>query len=107
MEIRIKFVGGPIDGEVATTDRLQDIKVFFPPLDRIVLMYRRNPLDEELVYHYNKELSDRATEQYDKVKNYFDGERPGSLPFLDPPAPEKIQPFSDQLIIDDTEEDEL
>lgn len=101
MEIRIRFVGGPIDGEVATTDRLQDIKVFFPPADRRVLMYRRDPMEEELEYHYDSQLSQQATEQYDKVKAFFDGERPGSLTFIEPPP---LPPFSDQEIIDDTEE---
>lgn len=109
MEIRVRFVGGPIDGEAARVTSLREVQVFFPPTERVVIMYRRDPMVDELVYTYDLPLSTKATEQYDKVREYFNGEEPSVV------AWEEVQaepfdnwgdrPITEFNVIDDTEEE--
>lgn len=101
MEIRVKFEGGPLDGEYGVVDRLDEVKVFFPPNERTVLMYRRN----ELIYSYDLELSKKATEQYDATIQFFDLRKPTVNRFIDPPADaEPEETFSDTPIEESDEE---
>lgn len=88
MEIRIRFEGGPIDGEVARSDSLQDVKVFFPTGERSVLIYRRDPLRDELTYYFDLEMSMRANDKYDETVAYFSKESPSIVAWEDPPESE-------------------
>jgi hypothetical protein len=69
MEIRIRFENGPMHGQTALTDRLDDIKVFFPTNDRRVFVYQRT--EEATVYDFNRDISDNMTERYDESKAWF------------------------------------
>lgn len=102
MELRVKFVGGPLDGEVGLVERLDDVKVFFPPRDRQVLMYRR----DELTYRYDLELSQKATKQYDATIQFFDTKKPTVNKFVErtPADDEPEEKFSDTPIEDSDEE---
>lgn len=89
MEIRIRFEGGPIDGEVARSDSLEDVKAFFPPLDRSVLIYKRDPMRDELTYYFDLELSMKANNRYDATVAFFTKERPSILSWEDVPEKEE------------------
>lgn len=78
MEIRIEFVGGPLDGQTALTDGLDEIKVFFPPNERKVLAYVKF---NEIVYAYDTDYSKRLTDVYDATVEFFGKHEPASLRF--------------------------
>lgn len=99
MEIRVRFDGGPINGEMALSDSLEDVKVFFPPNDRSVLIYKRDPMQDELTYYYDPALSAKGTADYDRVSEYFRGERSSILAWVEQPdTDETTTPFSDTPI---------
>lgn len=116
MEIRIRFEGGPIDGEAAKTTALQAFKVFFPPTERRVIVYRRNPLKDELLYSFDSAMSDTLTAKYDQTKAWFDqNEEPGVVAWEEPEeltelepgeGEDKIIPFSDTPIEDEDGQDD-
>jgi hypothetical protein len=84
MEIRITFDGGDYHGQSALTDGLDEIKVFFLPLDRRVLAYRRY---NETGYIFSQDVSERMTEGYDKALAYFSKEPLSSIRFEDEAGP--------------------
>lgn len=79
MEIRISFVGGPMDGMTAVSDGLNEVKVFFPPDTREVLAYKRDPSIDELSYIYDHRLSRELMANYDKTREFFNTKIPASL----------------------------
>lgn len=74
MRIRIKFGGGPLDGMESLTQSLPELKIFFPPRDRLVLVYRRV---DELKYGFSAELSRDLTTIYDAAREKFGQAGPG------------------------------
>lgn len=65
MRIKIKFEGGPLHGQFAMTASLPEAQVFFPPADRIVLLYVR---ENETQYIYDHLKSAKLTDIYDAAK---------------------------------------
>ncbi len=78
MEIRITFADGPLHGQIAFTDKLDQIKVFFPPRDKQVLVYKR---ESEAEYRYHHGMSRRMTERYDESVAWFSKVEAPSLRF--------------------------
>jgi hypothetical protein len=61
MEIQVKFVGGPLDGQLAKVSTLPEARIFFPPREKVVLLYTRI---DELVYVYDEDRSRGLTAIY-------------------------------------------
>jgi hypothetical protein len=81
VELRIRFKGGPLDGEIGRTDRLDPLKVFFEDRQRRVLVYVKDETD----YLYDPVKSKGLTEKYDEAKERIMGGRPpASLKFETP-----------------------
>lgn len=81
MEIEILLQGGELSGQVAYTDGLDDLKVFFFPATRQVEAYMRV---NEVEYHFDKKLSDAITARYDEAVFFFAGEPLSSIRFAEP-----------------------
>jgi hypothetical protein len=88
VEIRIRFMGGPLHGQIAKTDSLDQVKVFFNTQERTVLAYTR---ENETGYLFNKPMSDGLTDKYDEAFQRWGGNGP-TLRFVHPddltPQPE-------------------
>lgn len=88
MHVRVKFAGGPLDGQSAQTNGLSEVRVFFPPSERRVIAYWRA---DELLYAYDHDMSMKLTAIYDEAKAHFAAKTPSHLMFDD-------APFSDEPI---------
>ena len=76
MEIRVKFVAGPLADKMALTDRLEPCKIFLDGRERRVLLYLRI---DELVYVYDHSRSVKLTKKYDEVKRQLCPDERSSL----------------------------
>jgi hypothetical protein len=80
MNIRIRFTGGPLHGQRATTNRLPYAQVFTNSIRRTVVIYYR----DELVFKYHHKHSRKLTKNYDAVAAWIvDGNGDGGgIPFV-------------------------
>lgn len=76
MQIRVKFLGGPLNDQVARVEVLDQVKVFFSERDRQAFVYVR---ENETSYMYHSVLSKGMTEKYDEAKEKFAGAATGSV----------------------------
>lgn len=65
MRVKIQFKGGPLHDQFAMTASLPEAQVFFPPADRLVLLYVR---ENETIYVYDHLKSKKLTDIYDAAK---------------------------------------
>jgi hypothetical protein len=68
MELPIYFSGGPLDGQAAMTESLDEVKLFFNSAGKQVYAYRR--LDE-LVWRYEPSMSVQLSQIYDHTFERF------------------------------------
>lgn len=81
MEIQVKFEGGPLDGNLAMTDKLDKLKMFFDDRQKLVLVYVRT---NEVEYVYDFIKSKALTTNYDAAKAAIMSKQPQpSLRFFD------------------------
>lgn len=68
MRIRISFHGGPLNGMESRTTELPPLKLFWPPREKTIVVYRR---ENETDYLYSPDLSGDLTAIYDQAKAKF------------------------------------
>lgn len=68
MRIKICFHGGPLHGMTSSTSGLPQLKLFWPPLEKRVLVYQK---ENETEYLFSKLISDSLTAVYDAAKERF------------------------------------
>lgn len=68
MDVTIRFLGGPLDGQTAKTDWLSEVKVFFPGLEQVLLYVREGG---ELDYVYDPLKSRALTARHDEAYKAF------------------------------------
>ena len=89
MDIRVQFHGGPMHLMYSRVESLNDVKAFFPPAERRIIVYRRDPMICELCYFFDLDLSTGLTEKYDEAFALFNNKEPANFKFEDDqPAPD-------------------